>query len=149
MRKIVGLIISVVGILFIFTTYSDLFHFWLGDQPQQIHAIWVQDIEKLKSSKSLPKSWEQIKEVQYFPTSRGAKKLLQEIDPPLQPTNKDGNFRLEVSLDDWKEKGERGLMIQYQLIDLKTQNLVWELGRTLIFKSEASSELPLLQDKSK
>jgi hypothetical protein len=149
MAKIFGLTVFIFGFLAVYATYNDILPFWFEDKPEEIRALWMQDLELLLKNDKLPKEWAQVREVKYQPMSAGAEKLLKEIKPPLTPSNKKGNYRLEISVDDWKEKSEYGLMIQYQLIDLKSQNLIWELGRTLLINSQVSSAPQASQNKSK
>lgn len=153
MSKIFGITVLLFGLLVVIATYEDVSP-WLFDQTQaeQIQSHWKQDIELLVRYKSLPKEWTQVTEIQYFPLTDSAKDLLKKIRPPLG-NHKDGNYRMEVTIDDWvdKENGNSnyGLMIQYQIFDKVSQNLVWELGRTLTLKpTENSAQIPS-HDKSK
>jgi hypothetical protein len=149
MAKIFGLTVFLFGFLAVYATYNDILPFWLENKPEEIRALWMQDIQVLVSNDKLPKEWTQVKEVKYQPLTATVEKLLKDIKPPIIPSNKKGNYRLEVTVDDWKENNEYGLMIQYQLIDLKSQNLIWELGRTLLVNSQASSAPLPSQSKSK
>jgi hypothetical protein len=143
MTKIFGLVIFIFGLLAVYATYNDILPFWFANKPEQIRALWKQDMELLIKTDKLPKEWGQIREIKLQPLTATTAKLIKEIQPPIAPTKKDGNYRLEISLDDWKEKSEYGLMLQYQLFDLKTQNLIWELDRTLLMNEHhAVSQSP-------
>lgn len=132
MAKIFGFSVLLFGLLAVITTYKDVTPFWFEqNQTQQIEALWRQDLELLVRSNSLPKEWIQVSEIKYFPLTESVKELLSKIQPPLK-THDGGAYRMEVSIDDWKDGNDYGLMIQYQLFDIASQNLIWELGRTLI-----------------
>src|SRR5690606_4847569 len=68
-----------------------------------------------------------------------AKKWLAEIESPIQVT-KEGTHKLEVLLLSWEEGEKLGAVIQYDLVDMKTQNLLWELGRTFILKGDEADQ---------
>lgn len=132
MGKIFGITILFFGLLAVITTYKDVSPFWFEqNQTEQIETLWRQDVELLVRSKSLPKEWTQVSEIKYFPLTDSVKELLSKIRPPLG-THPGGPYKMEVTIDDWKDGNDYGLMIQYQLFDIASQNLIWELGRTLI-----------------
>jgi hypothetical protein len=131
MTKVFGITVLVFGLMAVFATYNDIVPFWLENKPEEMRALWKQDLQILIQNQKLPKQWEEIKEVKYNPLTPSTAKFLKDIEPPLL-SQKDGKYRLEVTLDDWKENNEYGLMIQYQLFDLQSQNMIWELGRTLL-----------------
>lgn len=103
---------------------------------------WADDVAQLEASPKLPKPWFDVKEVEVFggdPASRG---WLKEIHIPVGQKNPEGQHKLEVLVVPWEEGGKAGVMIQYNLVDLKTKNMIYELGRTLIL-SEGKSKDPL------
>jgi hypothetical protein len=132
MGKIFGITILFFGLLAVISTYKDVSPFWFEqNQAEQIETLWRQDIELLVRSRSLPKEWTEVSEIKYFPLTSSVKELLSKIHPPMG-THEGGPYRMEVSIDDWKDGDDYGLMIQYQLFDIASENLIWELGRTLI-----------------
>lgn len=132
MGKIFGITILFFGLLAVISTYKDVSPFWFEqNQTDQIETLWRQDMELLVRSRSLPKEWTQVSEIKYFPLTDSVKELLSKIHPPLG-THVGGAYRMEVTIDDWKDGDDYGLMIQYQLFDIASDNLIWELGRTLI-----------------
>lgn len=147
MAKIFGITILLFGLLAVITTYQDLKPFWgESTQTEQIETLWKQDIELLVRTKSLPKQWIEVSEITYFPLTDSVKELLSKIRPPLG-THKDGKYKMEVSIDDWKDGSDYGLMIQYQMFDIATQNMVWELGRTLTLKDSKITEKSSSEEK--
>lgn len=135
MTKLFGITILLFGILAVMATYKDLLPFWIETtQTEQIETLWKQDMELLVRSKSLPKQWIEVAEITYFPQTDTTKELLTKIRPPLG-THKDGKYKMEVTIDDWKDGADYGLMIQYQMFDIASQNMIWELGRTLVIEN--------------
>lgn len=126
------------------TTYQDLSPFWFNaTQGEQIETLWKQDMELLVRSKSLPKEWLEVSDIKYFPLTETTKDLLSKIRPPIG-THDTGKYRMEVTVDDWLDteegRSDYGLMIQYQIFDIASQNLIWELGRTLIMADSQVKE---------
>ncbi len=130
MARIIGIMIFCFGLIAIVATVGDLTPFWLEQKNQKIESLWKQDLELLVRNRKLPKEWIDVSEVKVNPLGESAKNLLKDIQVPIS-TKPNGAYTLEVSVDDWEENGKKGVMIQYQLFDNKSQNLVWELGRTL------------------
>ena len=115
--------------------------FWAsknGKPDLKFAQLWQEDVELLESSQKLPKAWYSVKEIEVYPGDAQAKVWMKSIHPPIKK-NPNGQFKMEILVLTWEEAGKVGSVIQYDLVDLKTQNLVWELGRTLILKSSASS----------
>ncbi len=103
---------------------------------------WAEDVAQLEASKKLPKPWFDVREVELFggtPESRG---WLKEMKIPVAQKNPDGQHKLEVLIVPWEEDGKTGVMIQYNLTELKSKNMIYELGRTLIL-SDAKAKDPI------
>lgn len=148
MSKIFGITILFFGLLAVITTYEDVSPFWFdGNQSEQIKMLWEQDLELLVRNRSLPKEWIKVSEVKYFPLTDSVKELLTKIQPPLSQ-HENGSYRMEVTIDDWKDDSDYGLMIQYQIFDMPSDNLVWELGRTLIIADSKIIKKPGIKEKS-
>lgn len=140
MSKIFGISVLFFGLLAVIMTYKDVTPFLFeSTQVEQIESLWRQDMELLVRSKSLPKEWIKVSELKYFPLTETTKELLAKIKPPIGKHEK-GDYRLEVTIDDWKDGTDYGLMIQYQLFDIPSENLIWELGRTLIVADSKVAE---------
>lgn len=146
MTKLFGITILLFGFLAVIATYKDLAPFWLeSSETAQIETLWKQDIELLVRTKSLPKQWIEVAEITYYPQTESTKELLSKIRPPLG-THKDGKYKLEVTVDDWKDGSDYGVMIQYQMFDIASQNMIWELGRTLIIENSKVQKKSKSQD---
>ncbi len=100
---------------------------------RKFESKWAQDVQLLESSKKVHPGWFETKEIEIIGGTPETKAWLKRIQAPLKPKKeKDGSYKLEILTVAWEEEGKRGALVQYNLVDLKTQNMVWELGRTLI-----------------
>lgn len=99
---------------------------------KRLEQRWTDDVELLESSNKLPKGWSDIGEVELFGGNPETKALLRKIEVPIRPKKKDGGHKLEVLVVVWEAEGKRGVLTQYNLIDLKTKNMVAELSRTIM-----------------
>lgn len=129
--KIIGLAVFIFGLVAVLATYDDLTPFWFNKKNEKIETLWKQDLELLVRTGSLPKQWTQISEIRLFPLSESTKKLVKEIKMPFRQ-HPEGDYLLEISLDDWQENQDYGIVVQYNLINKTTGNTIWELGRTII-----------------
>ncbi len=136
MIKLVGLSVFIFGAIIAYSTLDDLTPYWFHQTNKQIENLWQQDMEQLIKSGKLPPQWRGISEIKIEPLNEDSKKILSEIHPPLV-TKPEGNFKLEVSVDSWTDNNKIALVVQYHLIDKKTNNLVWELGRTIETSADA------------
>lgn len=110
------------------------FDFWAlaNARPEvRLERAWIEDIADLQAAQKLPAPWFNLRAVEYYGGDAQAKDWLKRIRVPIK-TKVDGTHKLEVLLLVWEENGKRGAVVQYDIVDLKTQNLVWELGRTFI-----------------
>ena len=109
----------------------DYWAFKNGHPVQKLDRLWNDDIAILEASKKLPPAWFKIKNLELYGGTDEAKAWLKRLHPNIK-TQKDGTHTLEVLLLVWEEDGKKGAVIQYNLTDLKSKNMVWELGRTFI-----------------
>lgn len=119
--------------------------FWIGRNApnfKKFERQWADDVAQLEASPKLPKPWFDVSEVEVFGGTPESKGWLRQIQIPVVQKNPNGQHKLEVLIVPWQEGGESGVMIQYNLVNLKTKNMIYELGRTLIL-SEAKSKDPL------
>lgn len=130
--KSLGLVIFVLGILgatyFAIENTKNVSAF----HEEAFKALWAEDIKKLEQSGKLPTGWYDLNNVEINVTSPNLKPWLEKYSPDfgVKPT---GKFKLHIFLDDFQEDRKTGIIIQYSLIDLTSQDTVWELGRTLEF----------------
>jgi hypothetical protein len=98
--------------------------------------MWREDIELLEGSGKLPKPWFEVREIELIGGSPHARQWLKRIDVPLKDKRGDGKYRLEVLIVPWTVEKQHGVLVQYNLVDLKSKNMIWELGRTLILSPQ-------------
>ena len=99
---------------------------------KKLESRWTEDVQLLESSRKLPKGWEDIGEIELVGGNPETKAMLRKIKVPLSIKKKDGQHKLEVLVVVWEADGKRGALTQYNLVDLKTKNMVAELARTLM-----------------
>lgn len=130
MFKVIGISLLIFGCIISITSWDEVSPFWLNKPNKKLEVIWQQDITTLIQSGKLPKEWREISEIKVEPLSEDAKNILSEIRVPVV-AKPEGTHRIEISVDSWSEEKNKTLVIQYHLFDKASQNLVWELGRTL------------------
>ena len=120
------LFVITVLIVFAASTYLSLQFY---NRPEfRMAREWRHDLDRLKKAGSLPESFQKIKVIKI--TSRSAQ--LKDIGEKLvhfMPTNSDGTVELDIFLD--QPSQTKGILIQYDLVDIKSGNTVWEISRTL------------------
>lgn len=98
-------------------------------EPQRISRFWRLDMQKLRDENHLHTGLVQLKSIEFFTPSELAKAWSEIIEVPFA-TREDGKYHLEILILSHEDEGERAVVIQMDLVDLETNNLVWELGRT-------------------
>lgn len=93
---------------------------------------WSEDVEILELSGKLPPSWFDVSEIELFGGTPESKNWLRRIQVPLAPKRKEGKHKLEILVVAWEDSGRRGAMVQYNLVEKESKNMVFELGRTFI-----------------
>lgn len=96
--------------------------------------LWQEDVAKLEASPKLPRPWFDVREVEVYGGTPETKNWLRRFDPPLKANKIDGNHRLEVMIAYWEESGQKGVLVQYNLVDLKSKNMIWELSRMIMLE---------------
>lgn len=99
---------------------------------RRLETQWADDVRLLETSKNLPPGWFDVKEVEIFGGTPETKAILRKIKVPVGIKKHDGEHKLEVLVVVWEEEGKRGALIQYNLVNLKSGNMIKEIGRTLI-----------------
>lgn len=96
---------------------------------EQLRSLIEKDFIHLYSNKELPSEWNQIGQVKIIRNSNLAKALLGKFNPSFK-TLENGPFYLEVELIDLEEESNPGIILQASLFNKKTENKVFEIGRT-------------------
>lgn len=127
--KSLGLVIFILGVVSAsyFAVQSKSSNF----EEETFKGLWAEDLKNLEASGKLPVGWSDLNNVEVTVTSPNLKPWLDKYSPDF-PTKPTGKFKLQIFLDDFKEGNQTGIMMQYHLIDLVSQDTVWEIGRTLL-----------------
>ena len=135
-RKIVNRSIGVIIVAFslllvafvsVFVLHLD---FYLKKPQDKFAAAWQSDMTLLEKSGKLPKEWQEIKEISVKGQASPATEWVEDVLPPISATKK-GKYRLNIFVIHWIDGYRYGVVIQYDLVDIQTQNVVSEIGRTL------------------
>ncbi|MCB0357139.1 MAG: hypothetical protein KDD40_09035 [Bdellovibrionales bacterium] len=132
MRRFLGLAILMIGVLLGVKIVFDYYSFHVAPIEYKFQTLWAKDMEVLEKEHKLPKNWDEISEIKYTLPTDNVKKWLKSITAPVV-LKKSGSHRLDITITDWEENNKTGIVVQYQLIDKTSGDLVSEFGRTFIF----------------
>ncbi len=127
-----GLLFLVFGILIVSFTYEDVLPFFSKSDSGILKALWKEDIENLIAAGKMPDAYFSIREIEVMKTDTPeSAQLLKEAQPRFM-TIPQGQNRLRIFLDAWEAQDirKKGVLVQLQLVDLKSGNTIWELSRT-------------------
>ncbi len=102
-----------------------------GPLDKRFERQWRSDVRMLEESGKLPKPWWDLREVLIIGGTPETKKMLRLVEHPVK-TKPDGAHRMEILIVAWEEEGVRGVMVQYNIENIKSKENVYELGRTLV-----------------
>lgn len=138
--EIAGVVLSLLLLSGVLTYLGwNTVHFYSQPSRRRLEVLWARDLDQLRQAKILPKGFQQIRDIRVTPGSEQAQKWLPDLKIPVI-ADPHGDHRLEILLLTWAEDQTEAAIVQYDLVDLKSQNMVWELGRTYILKGNHSTE---------
>lgn len=131
MTKRVGAVLIAASVLIaLLLTFTALrLDYWLAPPNEKFVRSWQDDIALLQESKRFPQEWYEIKEVNIRSDNSPAQEWIENLKAPIT-LNPNGTYRLNVFVIHWLEDIRYGVVVQYNLVDLRNNNTVWELGRT-------------------
>jgi hypothetical protein len=137
-QKLLGITIIGVAIFLGYATMSGKLSFEEKKcesltPAQQLTNLINQDFTELAKSHQLPPEWAKIGSVQYVIDSDLAKAFLGKRRPQIQRV-KNGGYFLEMQFMDLNDNENPGFIIQASLIDIKSKNKIFEIGRTYFFE---------------
>lgn len=98
--------------------------------PQEKLAFLIkQDFDSLRSTGYLPKNWNEIGSIEVHGDKYPERPWLHTVSLPLF-LKPNGERHLEVQVLPWESEGRFGAVVNYELLDRKTKNTLWEFGRT-------------------
>ena len=118
------------GLGFVFTKEAD--------SALKLERLLDEDMERLQAKNLLPKELKSLSAVELNGGTDTAKSWLKDMAFPFN-VKKDGKYLLEVLVVDWTEGPKDGALVQLNLVENKSGNMVWELGRTYILKDRTST----------
>ena len=99
-------------------------------QEHKLEKFIAADLETLRSHRVLPASFDSVSHLEVQTGTEQARKWLEKIKLPIEQ-KQDGEFKLEVLLMSFEDDdGKTAAIIQYNIVNNKTHDMVWELGRT-------------------
>jgi hypothetical protein len=131
MRKNIGLALLVSAVVLICIYLYRHYHvaYWIKPPAEKFLVSWTDDVQLLEKNQKLPKEWKDIKEISVKGDNSPVQEWIQKIKPPI--TKKaTGRYRLEVFIIHWIDGYRYGTVVQYDLVDLVTNNTIWEISRT-------------------
>ena len=90
---------------------------------QKLNFLIQQDLAKLALAEHLPKSWDRIRSIELFGEASKQKSWLKFIDPPVR-LRPNGDRHLEMQVLPWQIGKEKGVSVNYHLIDIASKNTV-------------------------
>jgi hypothetical protein len=97
--------------------------------PQKFYSAWEKDLDLLGNTKTLPSQWNDIGEIQ-VETNNSVVEAWLNKSPPIKKNPK-GTVKLKILVVHWIQDYRYGVMIQYTLVDAKSDNMLTQFGRTL------------------
>lgn len=95
-----------------------------------INKVWRTDFQRLLKSGEIPVAWGKINQVLFIPTDPLTVELAQYLQAPVK-INKDGEYRLEVSIMSHQSESDKTqVLLQHNIIDTQNENTIWELNKT-------------------
>lgn len=131
MRKFLGFVLVIVSLLIVggiaaSTLKAD---YWILSPKEKFIRSWQEDLALLKKSGKIPAGFDHIREIEVRSDNSPARDWLDDLKRKI-PTEPTGTYKLSVMVIHWIEENRYGAIIQYNLVDTKSGNTVWELSRT-------------------
>ncbi len=128
-RGIFFLLIALIAVWTVnrFLRLTTLSLFARASTEKKFMTAWEDDINRLDRAKILPEGFRNLKKIKLFTHADKIKEAFKKYPLATLTEKNDGSFDLEIFADDI-EGG--GVVIQYDLVELKSGNTIWELGRT-------------------
>lgn len=96
---------------------------------QQLSLLIKNDFDHLLKNKELPAEWSQISSINFQMNSTLAKALLGKHRPRFKQIQ-NGAYFMEIEVMDLPDDNDPGIILQISLFEIKSQNKVFEIGRT-------------------
>jgi len=143
-----GVFIIIVGLLGLYVLYFEKTDLAQKPEPTKIKVsqnsdlpskskltqLWSKDFDAMKSE-GLPPEFKGVWQIKVFMLDKNLHFLLRDLKAPIE-TNKNGVFNLEVTfISHYSEELKKDmLIIQYNVIDIETDNMILETSRQIVLK---------------
>lgn len=131
-NKIIAFIIFLSGLI-LFSFYKKYFIFNFLNEDKKFIFVWKNDLNELQKTNHLPKEWNNLSKIYFFGSINDNKltKIIKKNIYQIIPINKkNGKFYLTITFNQFEEKQKNYLVLQYEIFEKKSNNKIWELGRT-------------------
>jgi hypothetical protein len=131
MRKGLGFLLVIASLLIVgaIAAVSLRADYWILSPREKFLRSWQEDVLLLQKSNKLPQGWSHIRTVEVKSDNSPARDWVDDLKKRV-PTDPTGTYKLSVMAIHWIEENRYGAIIQYNLVDTKSGNTVWELSRT-------------------
>lgn len=103
--------------------------FWFAPPANKFALATRTDMKLLEKNHYLPKAWSKIKSIEISSDASHVQDWLKADAFDIAKVNS-GEFTLNIFVSEWIDGYRYGALVQYDLIDIKSKNTVWELNRT-------------------
>ena len=130
-RKGFGFLLIIAGLLLVGAVAATVFKadYWILSPREKFLRSWEEDIALLRKSQKLPPGWDHIRLVEVKSDNSPARDWVDDLKKRV-PTDPTGTYKLSVMTIHWLEENRYGAIVQYNIVDLKSGNTIWELSRT-------------------
>ncbi len=132
MRKGIGLLLVIAAIAVTALAACQFYNvdYWLKPSKDKFSVTWSKDVAALEKSGKLPEGWQQIREIVIKTDNSPAQNWVVGFDPGIKK-KQDGFYRLEIFIAHWIENDRYGALVQFNLVDLRTNDTTWEVSRNM------------------
>jgi hypothetical protein len=138
--QLTGLGLIAIGLFLAFKTLMPVFKFEMGSPSYRLESLWQKDLADLQQAGHLPKEWTDVAEIQLNPTTDDARAWLKQIHTPIA-VNANGKHKLDILIFSWEDGGHRGAVIMHHLLELPSENMIYEISRTYDITKSPISDL--------
>jgi hypothetical protein len=117
--------IAVFGILFFATNAR----YWTLPPAQKFSISVAEDLNLLEQKHFLPEAWQKIQKISLTSDASHVSNWLDEKSFQI-PLHQNGEYVLEIFVSEWIDGYRYGALVEYDLVNIKNKNTVWELNRT-------------------
>ncbi len=127
MKKISLLIVVLAFLSLIF--FATNLKFWMLPPSQKFSVAVAEDLKLLDQKHFLPEAWQKIQKISLTSDASHVSNWLDEKSFQI-PVQKNGEYILEIFVSEWIDGYRYGALVEYDLVNIKNKNTVWELNRT-------------------